>query len=83
MHRARAFFFVCAGIFLLAVAYCHPAQAEQLFQEHFDSMSLDTTKWVLDLGDGQLSLSGSCAVLTCPGGEFPFFTTRLCLRTPP
>src|SRR6478672_1632620 len=67
---------VVVFVALSALLVASLASAAPLFRENFDGATLDATKWSLDLGDGALSISNGCAVLTCPSGTFPFLLMK-------
>jgi hypothetical protein len=72
-HRATV---LLTCVMLAALVTPKPIQAVTLFREDFEGSTLDTTKWSLDVGDGQLALVNGSAVLTCSGGTFPFLVMK-------
>lgn len=74
MVKARAFFFVCAGLLCLSLA---PASAgAQVFHDDFDGTALDPAVWSVELGEGQIVVADGVATLTCTGNPFPVATTK-------
>ena len=75
MHKARAFFFVCAGLWLL-LPFAAPSRADVVFHEDFNGPILDPAKWSVNPGNGTLAFADGQMTLAAPcNGQFPYVVT--------
>ena len=73
---ARKLFYICAGMFLLALSsqLGIPNANAQVFHDDFNGTSLDPAHWVVS-GGGTITVAGGTATLSAPCGLFPYVTS--------
>jgi hypothetical protein len=49
----------------------------QTFRDDFDGNAVDTALWVVEPGDGQVTVDGGVITLSCAGSTFPVVTSRI------
>ena len=58
---------------MLVMVQANAARADT-FREDFDGPSLDPAKWSFSPGEGALTIVDGAAILSSPGGRFPYLT---------